>query len=92
MVLTLPDVNLEAGRTFLNAYLASRSFISGYEASQNDLTVFKAFKVEPSAEQYENLARWYSHIKAIKGQGLPQAQETLQMDTPNVPKNEVLCA
>ncbi|XP_059082256.1 threonine--tRNA ligase 1, cytoplasmic-like isoform X1 [Tigriopus californicus] len=80
MVLKVPDVNSEAGRTFLNRHLASRSFISGYEASQNDSAVFKALKSEPPAKHYENLSRWYNHVRAIKRQDLPHAQEGLQMD------------
>ncbi|KAH7103944.1 elongation factor 1 beta/delta chain [Auriculariales sp. MPI-PUGE-AT-0066] len=48
----------------LNTHLASRSYIEGYEPSQADSAVFKAIPEAPSASQYPNASRWYTHIKS----------------------------
>ncbi|KAI8993391.1 hypothetical protein BDB01DRAFT_847281 [Pilobolus umbonatus] len=51
----------------LNSYFENVSYVKGVEASDADTKVFDALKEAPSSETFPHLARWYSHIAAVKG-------------------------
>ncbi|CEG63092.1 Putative Elongation factor 1-beta [Rhizopus microsporus] len=51
----------------LDSYFENVSYVKGVEASDADVAVFNALTEGVSAEAYPHLARWYSHIAAVKG-------------------------
>ncbi|PAV23488.1 elongation factor 1 beta delta chain [Pyrrhoderma noxium] len=52
----------------LESHLASRSYVEGYTPSQADVHVFKAVGAAPSATEYPNAARWYTHIASYSAE------------------------
>ncbi|KAG0781277.1 hypothetical protein G6F21_011726 [Rhizopus arrhizus] len=57
----------------LNSYFENVSYVKGVELSEADVTVFNALTEGVSAEAYPHLARWYSHIAAVKGLATKEA-------------------
>ena len=73
------DLNSISGLKTLNEYLSCRSYITGFEPSQNDVSVFRSIRIEPSEEKDQrNLKRWYLHIKSFPNEQMklfPQPKE-----------------
>ncbi|KAG1139735.1 hypothetical protein G6F37_000923 [Rhizopus arrhizus] len=57
----------------LNSYFENVSYVKGVELSEADVSVFNALTEGVSAEAYPHLARWYSHIAAVKGLATKEA-------------------
>ncbi|KAG1054233.1 hypothetical protein G6F43_003743 [Rhizopus delemar] len=57
----------------LNSYFENVSYVKGVELSEADVSVFNALTEGVSAETYPHLARWYSHIAAVKGLATKEA-------------------
>ena len=76
--LEVPDPNSPTGLDFLQNYLLSRSYVSGFVASQHDASLFRAFRREPP-ETYENVLRWYRHLKSMDRKELPEGPKELQV-------------
>ena len=84
----IPDPNCAAGLDFLQDYFRTRSYVSGFSASQDDSALFRAFRRgEPqlshdndshdsndSHGSYDNVVRWYRHLKALDRKELPEGK------------------
>ncbi|KAG0740963.1 hypothetical protein G6F22_019991 [Rhizopus arrhizus] len=57
----------------LDSYFENVSYVKGVELSEADVSVFNALTEGVSAEAYPHLARWYSHIAAVKGLATKEA-------------------
>ncbi|KAI9266088.1 hypothetical protein BY458DRAFT_437618 [Sporodiniella umbellata] len=63
------SLTLEAplAHNILNSYFENVSYVKGVELSEADVSVFNALTEGVSASAHPHLARWYSHVAAVKG-------------------------
>jgi len=61
------SVRTEGGLEKLNNLLAVKSYVSGGLApTEEDIKHFQSIHAQPDAEQFPHVARWYSHIAALR--------------------------
>jgi elongation factor 1-beta len=70
MAVTFSDLHTADGLKALEAHLAGKTYISGDGITKDDVKVFAAVPVKPSAE-FPNAARWYDTVAAAVASRFP---------------------
>ncbi|VAH42722.1 unnamed protein product [Triticum turgidum subsp. durum] len=70
MAVTFSDLHTADGLKALEAHLAGKTYISGDGITKDDVKVFAAVPVKPSAE-FLNAARWYDAVAAAVSSRFP---------------------